>query len=141
MEQTVEKNAVKGRQIAEFDCHGARIVIVADEDAKPLEPGQVPEWVQVGTELRIRRMEEYKAETGHAPTRELIERFDRVMEERLNRFIENPRKYPWKPMGLREFELTLSAPLRGAPPPPSPSPTATPPPEGEAFGGVPPGGG
>jgi len=103
MEQ--ERLAVKGRQIAEFDCHGARIVIVADEDAKPLEPGQVPEWVQVGTALRIRRMEEYKAETGHAPTRELIERFDRVMEERLNRFIENPRKYPWKPMGLRAFEL------------------------------------
>ena len=88
--------------VAEYNSHGATVKIVLDEQAAPMPA--VPEWVGVGQTLMIRRCQEYREATGHLPARELLERFDAAMAERLRRLMEAPRKHPFRPMSLIEFE-------------------------------------
>ncbi len=95
---------VKIGVVAVYKSHGAKIYIVYDEHTTPLKPGEVPEWVKVGQELVIKRIREYRDQTGHLPTKELMERFQDVMGKRLDAFIEDPRKYPYKPLTLVQFE-------------------------------------
>ena len=73
--------------------------------APPSPEGKaVPGWVRVAGTLAERRIREYREETGHWPSRELLEEFQRVMGERLQRYIREPLKNPFQPMGLCEFE-------------------------------------
>lgn len=88
--------------VAEYNSHGATVKIILDERAAPMPA--VPEWVGVGQTLMIRRCQEYREQTGRLPTRELLERFDAAMAERLQRFMREPRKHPFQPVSLREFE-------------------------------------
>ena len=92
------------RILAEYDYGGARVCIVAEERARTPESGACPAWVQVGRRLAGERIREYAESVGHLPSPDLLERFNTVMEERLNDFIREPRKHPWTPLTLAEFE-------------------------------------
>lgn len=94
----------ESRILAEYDCGGARVCIVADERARAPEPSACPAWVQVGRRLAGERIREYAEAVGHLPSPELLERFNAAMEQRLNEFIREPRKHPWTPLTLAEFE-------------------------------------
>ncbi len=89
--------------VATYKSHGATVKILIDENAPPAQAGP-PGWVRVGLELAEKRIREYLNETGHLPSRQLIETFQRVMGERLDAFIEDPRKHPFQTMGLKAFE-------------------------------------
>lgn len=88
--------------LAEYRVSGARVKIMASEDAKPA--GEVPEWVRVAQELMLRRFREYQEAAGHLPSRELVEAFQAEMGARLEAFLQDPRGHPFQPMGLWEFE-------------------------------------
>ena len=89
--------------VATYKSHGATVKILIDEKAPAPEPGP-PAWVRVGLGIAEKRIREYLAETGHLPSRQLIDTFQRVMGERLEAFIEDPRKHPFQHMGLKAFE-------------------------------------
>lgn len=105
------------RVLAECNTKGARVCIVEETFPAPASlggrmvsvptegPDGCPEWVTVGRGLIAKRIREYLNETGRLPTRELLERFGEVMGKRLDDFIRDPRNHPWRPMGLREFEI------------------------------------
>lgn len=91
--------------IAEYRSGGATIKIVRDEKTKP-ETG-IPAWVTVGRELALKAYRQYKRETGHAPSETLVRTFERVMGERLEKWLEDPKKNKYEPLSIRAFELEM----------------------------------
>ena len=60
--------------------------------------------MRVGQELAMKRIREYREETGRMPSRELLEDFQEEMGRRLDAYIQEPLRHPFRPMGLRAFE-------------------------------------
>ena len=92
-----------------YYSNGARVEIIREEPRAggyypPLHGGQPPAWVRVGQELAAKRIREYMEETGRMPGEKLLEDCQREMGKRLDAYIREPMKCPFKPMGLREFE-------------------------------------
>ena len=94
----------------EYISNGARVEIVTPPPLRGPSPdrgGCVPAWVRVGQELAARRIREYLEETGRMPGEKLLEDFQREMGKRLDAYIMEPMKCPFRPMGLAEFEREL----------------------------------
>lgn len=99
--------------LAEINSYGARVCIVGEAtssvtcgDSFPSRgsPEGCPEWVKVGRGLMEARCREYEQETGHWPEMALLERFSAEMGKRLEAFIRDPKRHPWRAVGIREFE-------------------------------------
>lgn len=100
--------------VATYDSGGARVEVhkalsAAAGGTSPRGGGKAPAWVRAGQEIMSRRIREYMEETGRLPSQELIADFQEEMGKRLNAYIEEPMKHPFRPMGLREFELRVES--------------------------------
>lgn len=95
-----------------YYSNGARVEIIRETPkggggrilSAPTRGQGVPAWVRVGQELAAKRIREYLEETGRMPGEKLLEDFQREMGKRLDAFILEPMRFPFRPMGLREFE-------------------------------------
>lgn len=93
--------------VATYNSYGARVEIYRDGPGTgPTIPGRpgTPGWVTVAQGLMEQRMREYLDATGRMPSRKLLEDFQREMRKRLDAYIQDPMKHPFRPMGLKEFE-------------------------------------
>ena len=90
--------------VATYNSGGATVEIILEAPENAGNAGGAPAWVRVGQELAMRRIREYLDETGRLPSRELLEDFQEEMEKRLDAYIQEPMKHPFRPMGLKAFE-------------------------------------
>ena len=92
--------------VATYNSGGARVEIITPPPLPGTSPdrGGIPGWVTVGLGLMEQRIREYRDETGRLPGEELLSAFQREMGKRLDAYIKEPLKHPFRPMGLREFE-------------------------------------
>ena len=96
--------------VATYDSGGARVEVhrEAPEGGRilsaPTRGQTVPGWVAVGLKLMEQRIREYRDETGRLPSQELLSAFQREMGKRLDAYIKEPLKHPFRPMGLKAFE-------------------------------------
>lgn len=105
-------NPEAGGHVATYNSGGARVEIFTPPAQSATSPdrggmtpqGQAPAWVRVGQELAMKRIREYREETGRMPSRELLEDFQEEMGRRLDAYIQEPLRHPFRPMGLRAFE-------------------------------------
>ncbi|MBR3019589.1 MAG: hypothetical protein IKH57_21335 [Clostridia bacterium] len=94
--------------VATYDSGGARVEV--HREAPDGTRGKaVPKWVSVGLGLMEKRIREYRDETGRLPSQELLSAFQKEMGKRLDAYIKEPLKHPFRPMGLREFELRVES--------------------------------
>lgn len=89
--------------VATYNSGGARVEIIL-EAPKGAKRQDVPAWVTVGMGLMEKRVREYMDETGRLPSRELLEDFQKEMGRRLDLYIMEPMRHPFRPMGLKAFE-------------------------------------
>lgn len=89
--------------VATYNSGGATVEVHV-EAPKGAKRQDVPAWVTVGLGLMEKRVREYLEETGRMPSRELLEDFQEEMGRRLDAYIQEPLRNPFRPMGLRAFE-------------------------------------
>ncbi|MBR3105853.1 MAG: hypothetical protein IKH30_01560 [Clostridia bacterium] len=107
-------NPEAGGHVATYNSGGARVEILVEKEQggrmlSAPDKGQAPEWVRVAYGLAEKRIREYLEETGRMPGEKLLEDFQREMGKRLDDFIREPMRFPFRPMGLAEFEREFRA--------------------------------
>lgn len=114
------ENPQAGGHVATYNSYGATVKIITPPTQSATSPDRggkgVPAWVRVGQELAAKRIKEYLDATGRMPGEKLLEDFQREMGKRLDAYIREPMQFPFRPMGLREFEEEMEEKHRGAEP-------------------------
>lgn len=86
---------------AEGRALGGR-VLIRDLGTAPADG--VPRWVRVSVRIIAARCREYAEQTGHAPSRQLLEDFMRAGREALEEHLKDPLRVPFQPMTLLDYE-------------------------------------
>lgn len=101
------ENPKAGETAATYQARGAKVEMVLS-DGEPKRSQGMPEWAAIGAGLAEKRMKEYLRETGRLPSTALLEAFQAEMQKRIAAYIAEPIRCPFQPMGLAEFERSLT---------------------------------